>query len=221
MSDIGVLVVHGMGTATADFWRPLARAVDDRLEELGVARGSVAWQPGHWAQHLDASEEELWRRARQGGAMDFASLRRFVLTALGDAVAYRRVDDGGADVYGAIHESIRGHLRTLRATLGADRPLVVIAHSLGSVIMSDFIWNAQHPNEHTIGRAPFECMQTLAGLVTFGSTLPLFSLAVQPIVAIEFPPRELAGPLRAAAKWYNYYDRDDVLGWPLRTLSPS
>jgi hypothetical protein len=64
-------------------------------------------------------------------------------------------------------------------------------------------------------------MRTLSGLVTCGSTLPLFSLALPAIEAITFPPPELDEPLRAVAAWNNYYDPDDVLGWPLKQLSPS
>ena len=89
------------------------------------------------------------------------------------------------------------HLRALRATLGGDAPLVVVAHSLGSVIASDFIWDAQHP-ERGRGVAAeagtdFEGMRTLAGLVTLGSNLPLFTLALPRVLAVA-PPR--ASPRR-------------------------
>ena len=41
------------------------------------------------------------------------------------------------------------------------------------------------------------------------------------IVAIRFPVPTLSGPLREAARWLNFFDADDVLGYPLRPLSPS
>ena len=103
-----------------------------------------------------------------------------------------------------------------------DAPLVVVAHSLGSVIASDYVWDAQHPETgRAQGANPFERMETLAGLVTFGSTLPLFTLALPRVVAIA-PPRTSPGlpdAVRAVARWDNYYDPDDVLGWPLQPLS--
>ena len=64
-------------------------------------------------------------------------------------------------------------------------------------------------------------METLAGLVTFGSNIPLFTLCLDEIVAIQFPVPTLTGPLRAAARWLNFFDADDVLGYPLRPLSPT
>jgi hypothetical protein len=40
---------------------------------------------------------------------------------------------------------------------------------------------------------------------------------------VRFPPpgAALSAELRAAARWCNYYDRDDVMGFPLRPLSTS
>ena len=55
-ADIAVPVVHGMGTAPRDFAAPLIERLEARLADLGVAEGSVAWQPGHWSEHLDATE---------------------------------------------------------------------------------------------------------------------------------------------------------------------
>jgi hypothetical protein len=123
-----------------------------------------------------------------------------------------------------VHARIRERLAALRAALGdVDAPLVVVAHSLGSVIASDYAWDAQHPETgRARGANPFERMETLAGLVTFGSTLPLFTLALPRVVAIA-PPRASPGlteAVRRVARWDNYYDPDDVLGWPLKTIAP-
>ncbi len=119
-----------------------------------------------------------------------------------------------------------------------DKPLVVIAHSLGAQIISNYIWDRQAEANATrrkrgmnrYGRTDFERMKTLAGIVTFGCNIPLFSLAYDKIVSIEFPPKALvqhfpnktaAAKLRKAAQWLNFYDPDDVLGYPLQPLSES
>ncbi|AHG93433.1 hypothetical protein J421_5898 (plasmid) [Gemmatirosa kalamazoonensis] len=97
----------------------------------------------------------------------------------------------------------------LRANLGGvDAPLVVVAHSLGSVIVSDYAWDAQHPETgRSKGDDDFVCMRTLAGLVTFGSNIPLFTLALPRVIAIA-PPRSsprLSDAVRAVARWENFY----------------
>lgn len=38
---------------------------------------------------------------------------------------------------------------------------------------------------------------------------------------IEFPPEQLSANLKTAAKWLNFFDPDDALGYPLKPLSPS
>jgi hypothetical protein len=63
-------------------------------------------------------------------------------------------------------------------------------------------------------------MKTLAGFVTFGSTIALFTLALTKFQGFTFPPDELAGNVRNAAHWLNIYDPDDVLGYPIKPLCP-
>jgi len=58
----------------------------------------------------------------------------------------------------------------------------------------------------------------LAGIVTFGCAIPLFSLAYDVPVPIDLPGPKVAGAVRDAARWLNFLDRDDIVGWPLRPL---
>ena len=46
-SEIGVLVVHGMGVQAPDFADDFIAEVDDRLERLGVMPGIIGWQPAY------------------------------------------------------------------------------------------------------------------------------------------------------------------------------
>ena len=70
----------------------------------------------------------------------------------------------------------------------------------------------------------FERIETLAGFITFGSTLPLFALAYKNRENIQFPPANItnyfpnANPnrVRRAIKWINFFDADDILGYPIR-----
>jgi hypothetical protein len=87
------------------------------------------------------------------------------------------------------------------------------------VIISNYIWDEQKGKG--LGTNAFESMETLTGLVTFGSNIPLFTLALPEIQSITFPPAPLPEYLKARAKWLNFFDADDVLGYPLKPLSPS
>lgn len=226
----GVLVVHGIGVQSEqEFAVTFIAEVRRRLAERGVGAAEVAFGRGYWADLLNDRERALLAEMAAGGPLHYRALRDFVVNFLGDAVAYRRGTPDRRNLYYDVHARLLAEVRALRAQLDhVDAPLVVVAHSLGSVMVSDFIWDAQHPGRgcgvaaEAAGGSDFERMRTLAGLVTFGSPIPLFTLALPKVLAIA-PPRAspaLAPAVRAVARWENYYDADDVLGWPLRTLAP-
>src|SRR4051794_29022363 len=91
-TKLAVLITHGMGTQTPDFWQPLANALVRRLDQLGIPSGAVELCGAYWADILIDHEADVWQRAQDGGPLAFKSVRRFVVNALGDAVAYRRMD---------------------------------------------------------------------------------------------------------------------------------
>lgn len=226
MPDLGVLVIHGIGSEPPDFAEPMIREFQNRLKKWGLDPARVAWEGAHWTDVLRQREDELWNGLSQKHDLHYSELRRFIITNFGDAIAYQRLPGRGIDVYEAIHDKIHEHTILLRKKLGGDKPLVLMGHSLGSVILSNYVWDAQKGTGY-VGRkrfrtwSRFEQLKTLCGIITFGSNLPIFTLALEKVVAIRFPPPRLAQKLRKAAKWLNFFDPDDVLGFPLKPLSPS
>jgi pimeloyl-ACP methyl ester carboxylesterase len=222
--DVGVLIVHGIGSQRETFSDELRGRLRTRIRKLGQDPSRIAWESGYWAAELEHRENELWNDMSLG-ALRWDRLRRFVVSALGDAVAYRPSGTGHRDIYFTIHEAIQRRLRSLRHELGdVDKPLIVLAHSLGGQVISNYAWDARHGRylgESAEEWTPFERMETLVTFVTFGCNIPLLTLAYDRVESIPFPPPELPAHLRAVAKWLNFYDADDVLGYPLRTLSAS
>lgn len=207
---LGVAVIHGMGsqrsTAFAD---SLIEELESRLEQPG----KIAWRRIFWADVLSERQGKYLKAANRNNDLDFFSLRCFVVSALGDASAYQRVDDDAKSTYGRIHTIIRDEIAALKDEVGSDRkPLVILAHSLGGHIISNYIWDIQKRNAIAEpGDNAFERMRTLAGLITFGCNIPLFTFALKKIVPISLPD---------GATWLNFFDPDDVLGYPLKPLSP-
>ena len=219
-SVIGVLVVHGIGVQEKDFADDFISEMNDRLMGLQVAPDAVVWQPAYWADLFNDRELKLWNDLSRDHDLDWVTVRQFFINFFADAIAYQRKLVATDDMYRQIHNRIHGNLAKLRSDLGGqDKPLIIIAHSLGSVILSNYIWDEQ--TNQGLGTNPFECMETLASIVTFGSNIPLFTLALDKIECITFPPPTLPANLKAKAKWLNLFDGDDVLGYPLKPLSPS
>jgi hypothetical protein len=232
---IGVLLTHGMGDPQPDF----ADDVIDRLRgRLGKRAGDVAFEPCYWAPILQRSQDRVWGKLVAGGRkMDQKRARRWIVSALGDPVGYLSgYLQAGEPVHGKVHECMRDALARLASRLAEPdaAPLVVLAHSLGSVVASNYIWNEERASgelrpasagtltgalgatkREPVGRTPFERMETLVTLVTYGSTIPLFLPPVEPLECIRFPRESLPPKLRAVARWLNVYDPDDLLGYPI------
>lgn len=220
---IGVLFIHGMGAAPDDFAHDTIQELREKISGRGLNREDIAWESVHWAPLLSARESQLWVDLSAEHDLNWAKLRKFFLNAFGTMSSYHASGNRPDSLYHRIHGVVHQGLQQLRAKLGdQDKPLIIVAHSVGSVFMSNYIWDRQKGyDQERYGSTPFERMETLTGLVTLGSNIPLFCVDKENLACIEFPPPTLTEPLRKKAKWLNLYDSDDVLGWPLKPLSPS
>jgi hypothetical protein len=220
---LGVLLVHGMGSVTDDFAHDTITELRERICGKGLNCDDIAWQSVYWAPILSPRETQLWVDLAAEHDLNWAKMRKFFVNGFGNTVAYQTAQDRPESIYQRIHTTVLDSLRELQTKLGgADKPLVVIAHSLGSVIMSNYIWDRQKGKDAArYGTTALERMETLAGLVTLGTNIPLFTLAHSQVNSIAFPPPGLPEKLKKKAKWLNMYDSDDVLGWPLKPLSLS
>jgi hypothetical protein len=217
MSKIGVIVIHGQGSAPEDFADRFVDRVNGRIDSKGKPAEDVVWEPVRWSDLIGPRQDQYFEAMKEQAKVDYLPLRRFIVTAFGDAAAYQLSRRGEHTTYDQIHDRVSQALSDVRSELDdAGAPLVVIGYSLGSQIASNYIWDAQHPPE---GESPPHDFGTLAGLITFGSTIPLFTFAHSDVIPIEFPGSGLDDATRAKAKWLNLYDRDDVLGYPLRPIN--
>lgn len=110
-----------------------------------------------------------------------------------DVVSY--LYDGWA---GRMREPLKARLREL----GKDRPLVVLAHSLGTILAYDVITDPQF--------APWD----LRLFVTVGSPLGIKNVVAK--------VRDWQGPGPLPAKttaWHNFHDSRDMVGWFGETLA--
>lgn len=213
---LGVLIIHGMGDPEPSYADGLIRRLEKRL---GPAANDVVFGACYWAPILQEQQDVTWRRILQGGDIDQKAFRRWVMSALGDPATYLSgFFKAGQPVYGAIHDCIRATLARIATDLGGadDTPLVILAHSLGSVIVGNYFWDEAHKNG--IGTTPFERMETLTGFISYGSNIPLFLPPSPPVMCIRFPSPRLPASYAGVAAWENVYDPDDVLGYPLRNV---
>jgi hypothetical protein len=235
-TKIAVAILHGIGQQNPNFADGIIKELKDRFAGLiGQAspdpRAELEMEGIYWAPVLQDREDELWKRLRKGGDLDFLSLRQFMVSFAGDAIAYQPAPKERA-AYEAVHERVAEHLAALAGRAGPAAPLCVLAHSLGTVIASNYFYDLQaDPRRRLVapkvrramGLTPLEKGETFTSLYTFGSPIALWSLRYADFgrpIAVPSPRLGDHHPaLVKVAEWVNFYDEDDVIGYPLRTLN--
>ena len=211
MPDLGILTIHGMGRQRPDYASELENRLRDRLTTQAQHR--IVFQPIWFHGEFQGQQEDVWS-AMQGEALDWRWLRRFFLYYFSDATVTERQAGAPDSVYRRIQIVIKRAVDALRLDLGEeDKPVVVLAHSLGCQVISNYIWDAQRGLgiwENQVPQ-PFQALSTTRLMITSGCNIPLFVSGLEKIAAIDRPNDDF--------EWVNFYDRDDVLGWPLRPLS--
>lgn len=224
---VAVAVLHGIGKQTPTFADKMIWEISARCRE--TSGDDIVIRSVYWAPVMQQEEEKLWYRLLEGGLMDFIKLRRFLIDFMADALAYQPTPSDRS-AYDGIHKVVAQTLRLLAQEAGEHAPLCVVAHSLGSVIASNYIYDLQvDPRKHIIsdvvreamGDTPLERGETLTLLYTLGSPIALWSLRYR-----EFgKPIQIPSPLlhtyypQLHGEWVNFYDADDVVGFPLKELN--
>jgi hypothetical protein len=231
---VAVAIVHGIGNQESDFADPFtkkliqyfARELKGHVEhpEQQLVVRSV-----YWAPHVEAIEDELRARMAKGGPLDWKDLRNFMTSFAGDAIAYQPVGKE-KETYDKVHRVFAQTLETLSYEAGEKAPLAVVAHSLGTAISSNFLYDLQIlPRKDVLAPmvkevmtdTPLERGETLTHLYTLGSPLALWSMRYMDYGT----PITVPSPLLSAhypglgGEWVNIYDEDDVIGYPLKTLN--
>jgi len=225
---LAVVSIHGMGKQEENFADAMHLELQGRF---GGQPGDLVFDKIFWADVLSGAEDKLFERVTKTQDLDFVKLRRFIVNALGDAIAYQPLKEGAdpkvKDVYVQVHEKVAACLQRVTEKAGEKAPLVILAHSLGSVIISNYLWDLWKPssteNPPVAPGSPLERGETLAGLVTFGCPIALWSLRYPDFgEPIPFPHSKLATHYpKAKAQWLNLFDQDDVLAYPLRDVNAS
>jgi hypothetical protein len=219
---IAIMLIHGIGDQDPEYVPTATRSLTERIYQDCDDRAIV--RVADWSDVLQPQQNDLIQRLRSS-PMDFDALRAFVISFLGDAIAYQP-SDHDRHAYETIHGILAATLHDLAQAAGPDAPLIIIAHSLGGIITSNFIWDLQHTITPDVVRAqmgdtPLERGETLTAFYTLGCAFPLWALRFKDFGApIAVPAPDLARHHPTlTGEWVNYYDRDDVFGYPLKPIN--
>ncbi|GEM_PF-1011752 len=132
---------------------------------------------------------------------------------IGDIVGYLHKDAQKA-VYSKVSDVLGGCASRI-GTVQTKIPLTFIAHSLGTVITSDYIYEQNNPASDTSRTKIMKERFVLNNLFTVGSPISLFSLRFG-------GPEMFTSPVSVespSGRWVNIFDEDDPVGMPLKVLN--
>lgn len=242
-----VLLIHGIGEEKPGFNRGLKKNIQKRfthaLEELKnsvpslsherFTIDSVVVREIVWSDLTQNDQDCLWRRLypklpkKRFGWLELlgdpgawiprlrylAFLRQFVLNYFGDPISYVpkgyqyiRIHKRLYDDFNELHKEIQSRQNDERAFV------TVVAHSLGSVIASDLIYDMFNK----LNGKDWPPQACLANFFTFGSPLALYMLRE------GVDENNFSSPITMQDQeglWINIYDRQDILGYPLKNLN--
>ncbi len=225
-TKIAVAIIHGVGKQDKHFADGMKANVMERFAEYlpGNVRSpkeEIVIEPVYWAPVLQSQEDFLWKRVQQNVDLDFLAMRQLMIDFAADAIAYQPAPKE-RDVYDNIHEVFGKVLHGLAEKAGADAPLAVIAHSLGTIIASNYFYDLQTSHLRPLSQkltavlgnmpTPLEGGKTFARFYTMGSPLAMWSLRYPNFgtpVQLTFRDKE----------WINFLDADDIIAYPLENLN--
>lgn len=218
--EIALITIHGMGEIKKDnqaYYLPLKEGLKKKFKEDW---DKIHFEPIQYQPEFQVNQEFVWNKMQQGEGyhLYWNKLREFVLFGFGDAGALEHSRTHNPQLYLDIQLLIKDAFVNCYNALGdTSKPVIVFANSLGCQVISNYFWDSQHKKglfkNHTANSELDEYVKgcTCNRLITTGCNIPLFVAGLDTIECFK--------PLNQNFKWYNYFDGDDILGWPLSTLS--
>ncbi len=216
---VAFVMIHGMGDTPRGYYKTFTAKLSKFVGDEAWAK--VAFKSIYYQDILQENQNSIFERTK--GLTSWLSVRKFILFGFSDAASLDYKNDEKNSSYYYTQSRIRQSLRELYRSLDQDTPVVLLAYSLGCHVISNYIWDSRqrdsdygvwfHGSKIKMSRPEeaFVRLRNLHRLFTVGCNIPIFVAGHRRILPFNKPHKDF--------EWVNLYDKDDVLGWPLRPLS--
>lgn len=203
--EIRIVVLHGIGRHSEDFYKELEIGLSRELDSLGVGAYKIS---GFLFSDISQPNQDRYWESVDPKTISIDRFREVFLHYFGDAGAYGTRHDDRSGNYRKIHVKLEHFLSHELEQLNHEGTLIVLAHSFGGHVFSNFYWDyLKRIIKPRRLRGLSSCFKLF---ITTGCNIPVF------IAGFERPePFKIPNP---DFRWINIYDKDDILGWPLRPL---
>ncbi|MEO1656298.1 MAG: hypothetical protein AAFR65_01130 [Pseudomonadota bacterium] len=225
MGKVGLITLHGMGETERDYARKLFDEIEERVPSSKYPE--IVKYPVFYQDIMQDNQESYLQEVKQDVEWDW--LRRFMLYGFSDAATLESFKSGNNSPYYLAQKAILLGFQSIYTRAGGAVPTIIVAQSLGGQVITNYLYDAGQtastPDNGVWSSPPpmktkeedFCRGKSVHRLFTTGCNIPLFvggrsKKQIKPIDPTRFGP---------SFEWHNYYDKDDVLGWPLSPLSPA
>jgi hypothetical protein len=233
-----LIFLHGMGTSNPGknyekLWKKIAVNYE-RSRQLKSGTFEMLFKPVfvNYHQTTASAKKDIFDAAFPGIALSpIRPLRHFVTFYLGDVTAY--VSENDNNISGTVWQQIKA------ATI--DGPYSLIGHSLGSVIAFDFLYQLLERDRLFLPKPDFASLESqqeieefasnktrvqknFRNLFTLGSMVGLFMMRAGELWRNDAAFSQIINPIRQLGEndicrsWLKFYDKEDVLAFPLENL---
>jgi len=222
---LGLIIIRGSGESGFEKQEKFLKKVYKKLEKKGVNTSDIQHGFVDYYGYMQSQQELLLERLFSADIKLRAKpIRKFLIANIGDLINYGGKPNLPAHTYEETHKLVYQSIISLKDKLIENAPLIVIASSFGSEIINNYIWDRQYATApDPFGNSPFERFETMVGLFTFGSNIPIFAVShdIDSLQPITFPSPNLDPNLVSLSVWENFYDKNDSLGYPVKPINSS
>lgn len=186
------IMVHGQGT---DKEFSHVELFDNLREEISNS-GDVLFHPIKYYSKIQSRQYDLMDRMPKFGWLK--KIREKLVNAFGDSATIK----GNGESYREVMAIFRKNLIDVRGKIEPSAPIFILGHSLGSVLLSNFIWDMQQ-----VGILDAQ----IKGIFTTGNPSYIFNSGLERIVPIQKTHKDFF--------WLNFWNKKDVISSPLGPFS--
>jgi len=220
---IGLLLIRGSGESGFKRQEGFMERLTKVLAKRDIDINLIQHEYVDWYGPLQERQKSILQRMEEKGIKLKSRLtRNLIITNIGDLINYGGKPNLPSNTYEETHKLVHQSMLSLKNKLIDNAALIILATSMGTEIINNYIWDRQNAvGSDPLGNSPFEKFETLVGLFTFGSNLPIFASShnIDALVPIAFPSPNLAEELLPSAVWENYYDKNDSMGYPIKAIN--
>ena len=144
---VAVVFVHGIFARAIQYSAPMQKNLLKLLpREL---RRYVDFEEVFWAGPVRGRQTAFMKNAKIDADIVENRLRTFFIEGLGDAAAYQKTRQRENSIYYQVHDEINKTLQRFGDRSHRSTPLVLIGHSLGSHIISSYVWDLNKLKQKT------------------------------------------------------------------------